>query len=85
MSDSDDWVPDASDSQGSDFTASNQDDATIRTVPMAGTLLYVNSRTINFKIRAHVVSSCRSGRYLPDSNLIFDTATQLVYANIGMR
>jgi hypothetical protein len=29
------------------------------------------------------LNSCVAGRYLPDQNLIFDTDTQLVYANIG--
>ena len=34
-------------------------------------------------VRVVLLYSRRVSRYLPDQNLIFDTATQLVYANIG--
>ena len=91
MSDSDDWALGASDASDCDFAASNHDGDAPRTIAMAGTLLYVGTRLRNPSVTTrplpppasfHWHFMCRR-RYLPDQNLIFDSATQLVYANIG--
>ncbi len=92
MSDSEDWALDASDSLGSgfgDYPSSNHGHAgnaagdDLPTIPMSGTLLYAELPSLFQTALVNLLYSRRVGRYLPDHNLIFDTATQLVYANIG--
>jgi hypothetical protein len=89
MSDSEEWALDASDSPGSGFgddpssnhgLAGNAAGDDLPTIPMSGTLLYAVAFS-NSACEFAMFMSC--GRYLPDQNLIFDTATELVYANIG--